>query len=84
VTPNADRDAILGTVHRDDGRTYLSAKVRAVPDKGKANKAVIALCTKFFDVAKSNVSIESGAQSRAKIFLIRSDAPHSLAAKVKF
>jgi uncharacterized protein (TIGR00251 family) len=83
VTPNADRDAILGPVHRDDGRTYLSAKVRAVPDKGKANKAVIALCANFFGVAKSNISIESGAQSRTKTVLIQSDEPHSLAAKLK-
>ena len=44
-----------------------------VPEKGKANKALIALIAKSLAVAKSSVSIASGDTSRKKILRIDGD-----------
>ncbi len=45
----------------------IKAYVKAAPDKGKANKALIALIAKKYGVKKSDVTIISGQTSRNKI-----------------
>lgn len=82
VTPNADRDAVMDQTLRDDGRCYLNVKVRAVPDKGKANKAVISLLAKYLGLPKTQISVRSGTQSRTKSILVLSDTPESLVSKL--
>lgn len=70
VTPNAARDQLIGTMVRDDGHAVLRLKVRAVPEKGKANQAVIAFLSKKLDLPKGAISItrgETGRQKRARI-----------------
>ena len=46
LTPRADRDAITGISTLADGQVVASARVRAVPEDGAANKALIALLAK--------------------------------------
>jgi uncharacterized protein (TIGR00251 family) len=70
VTPNASRDAIEGIDIRDDGRARLGIRVRAVPEKGKANKAVITIVAKALGVAKSSVTIAAGGAARDKTLRI--------------
>ncbi|VAW19115.1 hypothetical protein MNBD_ALPHA12-729 [hydrothermal vent metagenome] len=70
VTPNAGRNEIVGTQMRDDGRAVLRIRVSAVPDKGKANKAVIALLAKNLHLPKSAFSIVSGQTARLKTISI--------------
>jgi len=57
-------------------KVFIRAKVRALPDKGLANKALIKLVAKWVGVGKSHVSLVSGARSRQKTVLI---AGHSVA-----
>ena len=66
VTPNAGADAIEGEEARDDGSRVLRVRVKAVPDKGKANAAVIALLAKALRLSKSSISLVSGETSRHK------------------
>ena len=66
VTPNAGRDAIDGPEIRDDGSTVLRLRVAAVPDKGRANAAVIALLSKALGYPKSAFELVSGDTSRFK------------------
>jgi uncharacterized protein YggU (UPF0235/DUF167 family) len=66
LTPNAASDELGDMTETADGLTHLAARVRAVPDKGKANKALCDLLAKRFDVAKSSVTIIRGATSRLK------------------
>ena len=66
VTPNASLDAIEGVVVRDDGKARLAMRVRAVPEKGKANKAVVALLAKSLGLPKSALSVTTGETSRDK------------------
>jgi uncharacterized protein (TIGR00251 family) len=70
VTPNAGRDAIDGVELRDDGSAVLRVRVAAVPDKGKANAAVIALISKKLGVPKSLLDLASGETSRFKTIVI--------------
>ncbi|KQN73719.1 DUF167 family protein [Devosia sp. Leaf64] len=66
VTPNAGRDAIDGIEQRDDGTAVLRLRVSAVPDKGKANAAVLALLAKSLSIPKSSLTLVSGELSRFK------------------
>lgn len=71
LTPNAARDAIEATTKLSDGRTVLVARVRAQPEKGKANTALIKLVAKWLGVPRSTVELRSGATSRLKTVLVR-------------
>lgn len=75
VTPNAGRDAIEGVESRDDGTSVLRIRVRAVPDKGKANAAVVALLAKALGVPKSALGVVSGETSRLKTLRISQPDP---------
>jgi uncharacterized protein len=66
VTPNAGADRIEGSAIRDDGESVLRVRVAAVPDKGKANAAVVALLAKALGVPKSTISVVSGDTARLK------------------
>ncbi|MCF6199823.1 MAG: DUF167 family protein [Hyphomicrobiaceae bacterium] len=73
LTPNARKDEILGVVETPDG-PVIAAKVRAIPDKGKANKALMALAGKGLGIAKSLITLKSGSKSRLKTLLIEGNA----------
>lgn len=81
VTPNAGRDAIDGVEIRDDNSSVLRLRVSAVPDKGKANAAVLALLAKAFGVPKSSLSVVSGETARFKTVLV-AGASAELASKL--
>lgn len=70
VTPNAGRDAVEGAESRDDGRQVLRLRVRAVPDRGKANAAVIGLLAETLGVPRSAISFRSGETGRLKTVLV--------------
>ena len=72
LTPRASRDGIDGIKPSADGG-YLQARVRAVPEHGKANEALVALLAKSFGLAKSSITISAGAASRLKTVHIAGD-----------
>ena len=82
LTPNGGRDAIDGIEPDGKGGMLLKARVTAVPEKGKANKALIALVAKSLGIAKSSVSIASGDTARKKILRIDGD-PEDLIEKLE-
>lgn len=47
--------------------------VRALPEKGRANKALEALIAKTLGVAKREVRVASGAKSRYKSVMVTGD-----------
>ena len=77
VTPKASSDRIQGWAEDEDGAQGLSRvlkiAVTAVPEDGKANKAVIALLAKRLKLPKSAIEITSGATDRRKTLLIDGD-----------
>lgn len=82
VTPNAGRDRIEGVELRADGSAVLRVRVQAVPDKGKANAAVIALLGKALGVPKRSVSLVSGETARLKVVAVAGE-PSALVAAVE-
>ena len=66
VQPNASNDRVVGE-HADQ----LKIAVTVAPEKGKANKAVIKVLSRFLDVKSSDIEILSGETSRDKKVFIR-------------
>jgi uncharacterized protein (TIGR00251 family) len=81
LTPRASRDGVDGIGSLSDGRDVVLARVRAIPEKGGANDALIKVIAEAFGVAKSTVEIAGGAAARLKQVRISGD-PAALAAKV--
>lgn len=82
LTPNGGRDAFDGVEVAADGLAHLKARVTAVPEKGKANKALVALLSKALKVPKSSISVASGETSRQKILRIEGD-PEDLQLRIE-
>jgi uncharacterized protein YggU (UPF0235/DUF167 family) len=62
VKPRAKNDSLI----RIDENIFL-ASVKAIPEKGKANEAVINLLAQYFKISKNNIKIISGLSSKNKI-----------------
>ncbi len=71
LTPNASKDEITGIDNYGNKTSRLKVKVRAIPEKGKANKALCVLLAKYFKLPKSSLEVISGHKSRPKSVLIR-------------
>ena len=74
LTPRSSRDAIDGVETLADGRVVLKARVRAVPEDGKANAALLRLVAEALGLPASRVSLASGGTSRLKTLRIDGDA----------
>ncbi|MHA7971373.1 DUF167 domain-containing protein [Rhizobium sp. CAU 1783] len=81
LTPNGGRDQIDGIEPNGDGEAHLKARVSCVPEKGKANQALIVLIAKRLGVPKSSISLVSGDTARQKILRIDGD-PEDLARRI--
>ena len=73
VTPKASADRVQGWASDEEGGQVLKIAVTAVPEDGKANKAVIALLAKRLKLPKSAITIAAGETSRRKTLLIDGD-----------
>lgn len=62
VTPRASRNQLAF----DEGQ--LRVQVTAVPEDGRANKAVVELLAEALGVAKSRLTLVRGATARDKVF----------------
>lgn len=82
LTPKSARDALEGAEIRDDGACALKARVRAVPEDGKANAALIALLAKSLKIPASQIKLVSGATARQKCLFLSGDAA-GLAARLE-
>lgn len=65
LTPRASRDGIDGLKTGPDG-PYVQARVRAVPEDGRANAALAELVADQLRVPKSTVTLASGNTARLK------------------
>ncbi|MGK6313287.1 DUF167 domain-containing protein [Neorhizobium sp. DT-125] len=81
LTPSAGRNCVDGIGTAADGETFLKARVTAVPEDGKANKALVLLIAGTLRLPKSSISIISGETARKKILRIDGD-PEDLETKL--
>jgi uncharacterized protein YggU (UPF0235/DUF167 family) len=82
LTPHGGRDLLEKLETSADDDVVLRARVSAVPENGKANKALIALLAKSLRVPKSTISFISGETARKKILRIDAD-PEDLIIKLE-
>jgi uncharacterized protein (TIGR00251 family) len=68
VVPSSSKDCIAGWLE-----DTLKIKIKAPPEKGKANKAVIKVLEKILDLPKGSINITSGTTSSRKVIEINGD-----------
>jgi uncharacterized protein len=73
LTPKSGKDEIVGLEAFGD-ETVLKARVRAVPEAGRANQALERLIADWLDVPPTSVSVAQGGKSRLKQIAIAGDA----------
>lgn len=71
LTPGASKNEVIGWETDLFGEKRLKACVTAIPEKGKANKALIQLLSKHYGIAKSCFTIIRGETSREKTIEIQ-------------
>lgn len=65
MAPGASRDSVVGWL--DDA---LKLRVRAQPEKGKANSAVLSLLAELLQIPATRLRVVSGGASRTKMIEI--------------
>ncbi len=74
LTPKASCERIDGIAKDGDGKGVLRVAVTAVPENGRANRALIKLLAKQWRLAKSSITIVQGAKDRNKTLLVTGEA----------
>jgi uncharacterized protein (TIGR00251 family) len=70
VIPKSSADRIEGWVVDAAGEKRLKVRLRATPEDGKANKALIKLLAKEWNLPQSSLEVVSGTKNRYKIVKI--------------
>ena len=65
VSPKSTREGVEGLVETAQGAA-LTVRVRAVAEKGEANRAVEKVIAVWIGVAKGSVAVAAGGKSRVK------------------
>ena len=81
LTPRSSKDALEGLETLADGRSVLKARVRAVPEDGKANLALLRLLADQLDCPIRALSLATGATGRTKVIRIEG-APQTTLARL--
>jgi uncharacterized protein (TIGR00251 family) len=79
VTAKSQREGLAGVHYAADGSAALRVRVRAPPEQGKANRAVIDTVATSLGLSKSSLSIRAGETGRNKTVLIAGNPERLLA-----
>ncbi len=70
LAPKARDNKIIGITDIADSKKAVKVSVNAIPEDGKANKALIALLAKTWKIPKTSMSLVSGHTNKNKTLLI--------------
>ncbi len=70
ITPKSSKNEIMGWTQDASGNLFLKISVTSVPEKGKANQALITLLAKQWKIPKTQIMIEKGDTDRNKVLSI--------------
>jgi len=76
LSPGASRNQIMGIGFDNAGNPSVKISVTAVPEKGKANSALMKLLAKLLKRPQSDFEIVAGRLDRNKTVLIAGDPAH--------
>jgi uncharacterized protein len=71
LTPKASANAVKGRGEDAAGRVFLKVGVTAVPEKGKANKALVELLAREWDIPKNSIEIVRGETDKNKLLILK-------------
>ncbi|OUR78781.1 hypothetical protein A9Q83_06130 [Alphaproteobacteria bacterium 46_93_T64] len=74
LSPGSSANRMDGLYHQADGACRLRVKVTAVPEKGKANKALTKVLSKKLKIPARDMELISGQTDRNKTILITGNA----------
>jgi uncharacterized protein len=80
LTPKSARDEVVGVESFGD-ESLLKARVRALPEEGRANEALEKLIARWLKVPPSSVKVAQGGKSRLKQVKVDGD-PDALEAAI--
>jgi len=66
LTPRSAKEGTGGVWRDERGAAWLQAQVRAVPEKGRANEALVRLLAKRLRIPAKEILLDSGDSSRLK------------------
>ena len=72
LTPKSSRDEVVG-LEDHAGEWVLKARVRALPEAGRANAALETLIARWLGVPPSSVTVAHGGKSRLKQVAVAGD-----------
>ncbi len=81
LTPGAKADRIQGVASAAGGARVVKASVRAPPEAGRANEALLQLLARAWQVPRRNLAIVAGTASRSKTVHVTGD-PQALAERL--
>ena len=73
LTPNAQKDRIDGIGMDEHGSGVLRVAVNAIPEQGRANKALLKYLAKQWRIPKSRIHLAHGSKDRMKTLHIDTD-----------
>jgi uncharacterized protein YggU (UPF0235/DUF167 family) len=73
LTPRSSTDRLEGLQALSDGRQVLAARVRAAPENGRANDALLRLLARELGVPASACDLASGGKGRIKSVSLAGD-----------
>jgi uncharacterized protein (TIGR00251 family) len=74
LSPKARRAGFAGVEADADGRSHIKVRVTAVPEGGKANRALIKLLASELKLPAACLAVATGARDRRKSIQISGDA----------
>ena len=74
LTPRSSSDRLEGVQTLSDGRCVLIARVRAAPEDGKANEALLRLLARELGLPARDCVLAAGSKSRLKSIRLAGDA----------
>jgi uncharacterized protein (TIGR00251 family) len=74
VSPRSKADRLVGIARDADGGRVLKATLAAPAEGGRANRALLQLLARSWQLAPRDLSIDRGARSRNKVVHIAGDA----------
>jgi len=79
LAPKAGANRIGDVAENAAGQGQLRVQVTAVPEKGKANKALLKLLSKTWGVGMQRLDLIAGAKDRNKTVLVGGESTETLA-----
>jgi len=75
VIPKSPKSEIVEILKDESGEETVKIRIKAVPEKGKANTELIKFLSKETGVHKDKISILSGKTSQLKLIKIKDHGP---------